>query len=193
MDRRSFLRTSIQASGAMTAAMAAPQVLAAPQSLILPNADLHSAADKSLHLYNIHTGETLKSTFYAEGQLIEDSLLEIDRFLRDHRSGDATLISRNLLQDIYQLQAQFQPKQAIEIISAYRSPKTNEYLQSLGRKVAKRSLHMQGKAIDIRIPGTQLKHVRKAALAMKSVGVGYYPRSGFVHLDVGRVRQWAGK
>jgi uncharacterized protein YcbK (DUF882 family) len=146
--------------------------------------------DKELHLYNIHTGEFVKTTFHNEGQYNQQGLDKLDHLLRDHRSGESTLISRTLLDDIHTLQQLFKPNQAIEIISGYRSPKTNEKLRAMGHGVAKRSLHMQGKAIDIRIPGINLKQVQKAALALRSGGVGYYPKSGFIHLDVGRVRQW---
>lgn len=178
MNRRIFLRSAAAITG----------------SSIVPTAfaNLTSATEveKELHLYNIHTGEFVKTTFQQAGQYDQQGLDQLDHLLRDHRSGESTLISRTLLDDIHTLQQLFKPNQAIEIISGYRSPKTNERLRAMGHGVAKRSLHMQGKAIDIRIPGINLRQVRKAALALKSGGVGYYPKSGFIHLDVGRVRQW---
>ena len=178
MNRRIFLRSAAAISG----------------SAIVPTAFAKRAPaleiDKELHLYNIHTGEFVKTTFEHAGQYDQQGLEQLDHLLRDHRSGESTLISRTLLDDIHTLQQLFKPNQAIEIISGYRSPKTNEKLREMGHGVAKRSLHMQGKAIDIRIPGINLRQVRKAALALKSGGVGYYPKSGFIHLDVGRVRQW---
>jgi uncharacterized protein YcbK (DUF882 family) len=178
MNRRIFLRSAAAITG----------------STIVPTAFAKRAPaleiDKELHLYNIHTGEFVKTTFEHAGQYDQQGLEQLDHLLRDHRSGESTLISRTLLDDIHTLQQLFKPNQAIEIISGYRSPKTNEKLRELGHGVAKRSLHMQGKAIDIRIPGINLRQVRKAALALKSGGVGYYPESGFIHLDVGRVRQW---
>jgi uncharacterized protein YcbK (DUF882 family) len=178
MNRRTFLATG----GALAASSIAPQAFALNSQL--------DATEKHLHLYNIHTGEFVKTTFWQDGIYIPEAMDQLDHLLRDHRSGEATLMSRTLLEDIHSLQTLFKPNQAIEIISGYRSPKTNEKLRAQGRKVAKRSLHMQGKAIDIRIPGVNLRQVRHAALAMKSGGVGYYPKSGFIHLDVGRVRQW---
>lgn len=178
MNRRIFLRSA----AALTGTAIAPAAFA--------NNPLASNIDKELHLYNIHTGEFVKTTFKQAGQYDQDSLDQLDNLLRDHRSGESTLISRTLLNDIYSLQEMFKPNQAIEIISGYRSPKTNEKLRAMGHGVAKRSLHMQGKAVDIRIPGINLRQVRKAALSLKSGGVGYYPKSGFIHLDVGRVRQW---
>ena len=177
MDRRTFL----VGSTSIAAATLAPSAFA---SAVQQN-------EKSLHLYNIHTGESIQTTFWQQGNFDQHALGQLDHLLRDHRSGESTLISRTLLEDIHTLQALFEPNQAIEIISGYRSPKTNAYLRSMGHGVAKRSLHMQGKAIDIRIPGASLNKVRRAALALKSGGVGYYPRSGFIHLDVGRVRQWS--
>ena len=178
MNRRIFLRSAAAVAGTAIAPAAF-----ATNSL---SADI----DKELHLYNIHTGEFVKTTFKQAGQYDQQGLDELDNLLRDHRSGESTLISRTLLDDVHTLQQMFKPNQAIEIISGYRSPKTNERLRAMGHNVAKRSLHMQGKAIDIRIPGASLRQVRKAALALKSGGVGYYPKSGFIHLDVGRVRQW---
>jgi uncharacterized protein YcbK (DUF882 family) len=178
MNRRIFLRSA--------AAIAGSSMVPAAYAKAAPAFNI----DKELHLYNIHTGEFVKTTFQQAGQYDQQGLDQLDHLLRDHRSGESTLISRTLLDDIHSLQEMFQPNQAIEIISGYRSPKTNEKLRAMGHGVAKRSLHMQGKAIDIRIPGVNLKQVRKAALALKSGGVGYYPKSGFIHLDVGRVRQW---
>lgn len=178
MNRRIFLRSA----AAITGSSIVPTVLAKRAPVL--------EVDKELHLYNIHTGEFVKTTFQQAGQYDQQGLDQLDHLLRDHRSGESTLISRTLLDDIYTLQQLFKPNQAIEIISGYRSPKTNEKLRAMGHGVAKRSLHMQGKAIDIRIPGINLRQVRQAALALKSGGVGYYPKSGFIHLDVGRVRQW---
>jgi uncharacterized protein YcbK (DUF882 family) len=178
MNRRIFLRSA----AAITGSAMAPTAFAK----LAPTIDV----EKELHLYNIHTGEFVKTTFQQAGHYDQQGLDQLDHLLRDHRSGESTLISRTLLDDIHTLQQLFKPNQAIEIISGYRSPKTNEKLRSMGHGVAKRSLHMQGKAIDIRIPGVNLRQVRKAALALKSGGVGYYPKSGFIHLDVGRVRQW---
>jgi uncharacterized protein YcbK (DUF882 family) len=178
MNRRIFLRSA----AAITGGVLAPSAFAN----VSPAIDI----EKELHLYNIHTGEFVKTTFQQAGQYDQQGLDQLDHLLRDHRSGESTLISRTLLDDIHTLQQLFKPNQAIEIISGYRSPKTNEKLRATGHGIAKRSLHMQGKAIDIRIPGVNLRQVRKAALALKSGGVGYYPKSGFIHLDVGRVRQW---
>lgn len=178
MNRRIFLRSA--------ATLAGSSVVPTAFAKLAPAIDV----EKELHLYNIHTGEFVKTTFQHAGHYDQQGLDQLDHLLRDHRSGESTLISRTLLDDIHTLQQLFKPNQAIEIISGYRSPKTNEKLRAMGHGVAKRSLHMQGKAIDIRIPGVNLRQVRKAALALKSGGVGYYPKSGFIHLDVGRVRQW---
>tara|TARA_B110000211_G_C13575553_1_gene333905 strand:+ start:134 stop:484 length:351 start_codon:yes stop_codon:yes gene_type:complete len=116
MNRRIFLRSA----AALTSAAIAPEAFA--------TRSLSSSSDKELHLYNIHTGEFVKTTFKQAGQYDQDSLAELDHLLRDHRSGESTLISRTLFNDIYALQQMFKPNQAIEIISGYRSPKTNEQL-----------------------------------------------------------------
>lgn len=184
MNRRIFLRNA--------AAIASTSIAPAAFANSAMGMDKASAIDfdKKLSLYNIHTGESVNTFFKQAGQFDDQGLAELDHLLRDHRSGESTLITRTLFEDIHTLQQMFKPSQAIEIISGYRSPKTNERLRAMGHNVAKRSLHMQGKAVDIRIPGASLKQVRQAALALKSGGVGYYPKSGFIHLDVGRVRQW---
>lgn len=148
------------------------------------------AAERSLNLYNIHTGESVNHIYWQEGQYIDDSLKQINILLRDFRSREVGDISRLLLDDLYQLQTIFQPKQPISIISGFRSVKTNAQLNKHSSGVAKKSLHMQGRAIDIRLPGIDIKQVQKAALAMRSGGVGIYSKSNFVHLDTGRVRRW---
>jgi uncharacterized protein YcbK (DUF882 family) len=121
---------------------------------------------------------------------LKESLREINHLLRDHRTGDTVQMDRELLDLLYSLQHKVESKKEFQVISGYRSPKTNAMLRSKSSGVAKKSLHMQGKAIDIRLPGTSLKNLRKAAVALKSGGVGYYPNSNFVHVDTGRVRYW---
>lgn len=180
MKRRDFLING----AAVTAAL--------PFSGFTQAAALPSEEPRSLNLYNIHTGEQVRTEFMTpDGHFIPEGVEALDHLLRDHRSGHSTLISRTLYEDLHTLQTLFRSSLPMEIISGYRSPQTNNYLRSLGKKVSQRSLHMQGKAIDIRIPGADMSKVCKAALALKSGGVGYYPKSRFIHLDVGRVRQWS--
>jgi uncharacterized protein YcbK (DUF882 family) len=147
-------------------------------------------SERRLTLRNLHTGEQARITYWAEGNYLNESLQEINQLLRDHRTGDIAQMDRELLDLLYRLQHRLENKNEFEVISGYRSPKTNAMLRSKSNGVAKKSLHMQGKAIDIRLPGTSLKQLRKAAVTLKSGGVGYYPNSNFIHVDTGRVRYW---
>lgn len=147
---------------------------------------------RTLSLANLHTGEKLACTYWTDGGYVAESLTDIDRLLRDHRTGEIHPIDPPLLDLLHHLNAKAGGRRAFEIISAYRSPKSNALLRTSGSGVAKKSLHMQGRAIDIRLPGCDLAVLRKAALALQGGGVGYYPASNFVHVDVGRVRQWRG-
>lgn len=150
------------------------------------------SGEKYLSLYSQRTGETLRTVYWAEGEYLEDELKRINHMLRDFRTDDIHPIDTALLDTLHAIQSKMElsPKQEFHIISAYRSPRTNAMLRERGRGVAKNSYHMRGQAIDINLPNRDLNHIRKAALALKSGGVGYYPRSGFVHVDVGPVRTW---
>jgi uncharacterized protein YcbK (DUF882 family) len=161
-------------------------------SLLVPSAYASIARnpERRLTLRNLHTGEEARITYWAEGSYVKESLQEINHLLRDHRTGDITQMDRELLDLLYSLQQKVENKNEFQVISGYRSPKTNAMLRSKSNGVAKKSLHMQGRAIDIRLPGTSLKNLRKAAIALKSGGVGYYPKSNFIHVDTGRVRYW---
>lgn len=176
LSRRSFL-TSI-AGAAIT--MTAPNVIASAAP----------ARDRELAFYNTHTGEKLSATFWSDGNYLDDGIDEINWILRDHRAGIANPIDPKLLDLLHQLQAKVEHQGEFHIISGYRSPATNDMLNKRSSGVAKRSYHMQGKAIDVRLPGFDSSKLRKAAISLKSGGVGYYSSSNFVHLDVGRVRYW---
>lgn len=159
----------------------------------LPNqsfASLHKSKEQSLSLLNLHTGESLSSTFFAEGIFQSNSLTELDFLLRDHRNGQVHSMDKQLIILLHELQQTFGDHKPIHVISAYRSPESNEKLRAKSSKVAKKSYHMQGKAIDIRIPGVPLGELHRASLSKKAGGVGIYSRSDFIHLDIGRVRQW---
>ncbi len=148
------------------------------------------ASERRLAFYNLHTGETVGATYWAGGEFVADSLAEIDRVLRDHRSGEVYPIDTGLLDLLNALAGNMEASKPFEVISGYRSPATNANLRNNTGGVARNSLHMQGKAIDIRLPGCDLAQLRKAALALRGGGVGYYPKSGFIHVDTGRVRRW---
>jgi uncharacterized protein YcbK (DUF882 family) len=176
LTRRGFL-TSV--AGAAVS-LAAPGVIASTAS----------AGDRELSFYNTHTGEKLCATFWSDGEYLDDAIEEIDWILRDHRADIASPIDPKLLDLLHQLQAKVDQQGEIHVISGYRSPATNDMLSKKSSGVAKRSYHMQGKAIDIRLPGFDSSKLHKAAVALKGGGVGYYSSSNFVHLDVGRVRYW---
>lgn len=176
LTRRGFL-TSI-AGAALT--LAAPRVIASAAPI----------RDRELSFYNTHTGEKLSATFWSDGEYLNDGIEEINWILRDHRAGSATSIDPKLLDLLHQLQAKVEHQGELHVISGYRSPATNEMLNKKSSGVAKRSYHMLGKAIDVRMPGFDTSQLHKAAISLKGGGVGYYARSNFVHLDVGRVRNW---
>ena len=146
--------------------------------------------DRKLGFYNLHTGEKLSATYWAEGQYQADELAAINQLLRDHRNGEVAHIDHRLLDQLYLLQHDLADNKHFEVISGYRSLSTNKKLQKATTGVAKKSLHMQGRAIDVRLTGVDLKHLRQAAIKLKAGGVGYYPESNFVHLDTGRHRFW---
>ena len=130
-------------------------------------------------------------TYAENGAHIPEALDEISHFLRDFRTGDVHPVDPGLLDVLHHLRERAGGRGTFEIISAYRSPRTNEMLRRTGGGgVAKRSLHMEGKAIDVRLTSVRTKRLREEALAMSAGGVGFYPDSDFVHVDTGRVRQW---
>jgi uncharacterized protein YcbK (DUF882 family) len=151
---------------------------------------LAAAGERKLKLRNLHTGEKIKATYWEDGKYISETMRDVAHLLRDHRTGDKHRIDAGLMDILYDLQLRIGNKKEFHVISGYRSPKTNRMLNSRSKGVAKKSLHMRGRAIDIRLPGTELRHLRKAALSMKAGGVGYYPQANFLHVDTGRFRTW---
>ena len=144
-----------------------------------------------LRLYHTHTGEHLDIVYRQGGAYIPAALAKLDQFLRDHRTGqihhfDPRLF--DLLSDVTQSVGRADAE--IHVICGYRTPASNEYLRTHTSGVAKASLHMQAEAIDIRLPGTRTSMFRDAALALHRGGVGFYPSSDFIHVDVGRIRHW---
>lgn len=176
LSRRGFL-TSL--AGAAIA-LAAPGVIAASVPM----------RDRELSFYNTHTDEKLSATFWSDGKYLEDGIEEISWLLRDHRANIANPMDPKLLDLLYQLQTKVEHRGEFHVISGYRSPATNAMLNKRSSGVAKRSYHMLGKAVDIRMPGFDTRQLHKAAISLKGGGVGYYSRSNFVHVDVGRVRYW---
>ena len=176
-QRRSFLKSSV----VLASAIGMPALAKAAQP---------APAERTLRLYNTHTGESLRSVFWAEGQFIPDALKDINKLLRDHRNDKVADMDPKLILLLNDVSDKFGDGQTLHIISGYRSPESNAKLAAASNGVAKHSMHMDGKAIDIRMPGKDLAQLHKAAMSMKAGGVGYYPDSQFVHMDTGRVRYW---
>ena len=144
-----------------------------------------------LKLYNTHTGERIDIVYRRSDQYISGALAELDYFLRDHRTNDVRHFDPRLYDILADLTASIgHPGGEIDIVCGYRTPSTNESLRAHTTGVAKNSLHIQAEAIDLRMPGIDTLKLRKAALALRRGGVGYYPHSDFIHVDTGRVRQW---
>ena len=177
VSRRDFIRLG------SVAAAAAPAILLGRTRAIHP-------AERRLAFYNLHTGEHLKTVYWANGHYVPGSLKEINWILRDYRRDKVKPIDLRLLDLLHALDRKLETRQPFHIICGYRSPATNEYLRRTTAGVAKHSMHIQGKAADVRIPGCPLVALQRAALALHDGGVGISPVSDFVHVDVGRVRHW---
>ena len=143
-------------------------------------------------LDNLHTGERFRAVYYANGSYLPDALAEATRVMRDWRTGDQHFIDPTLFDALHAIGGRLETRKPFQIISGYRSPKTNAMLNRRSNGVAEHSQHTIGKAIDLRIEGVELSNLRAAATAIGAGGVGYYPVSNFVHVDTGRVRQWRG-
>ena len=161
-------------------------------ALLLPVAGAFAAAPRrrTLSFVHTHTGERLATTYYENGEYRAGELERVNHLLRDFRTGDVHPIepaTLDILADLRELADRDEP---YEIISGYRSPRTNAELHRHSSGVAEHSLHLQGRAIDVRLPGFATAKLRELALGMGRGGVGYYRASDFVHLDNGRVRAW---
>jgi uncharacterized protein YcbK (DUF882 family) len=180
LPRRTFLSRCISAAvagvGAPLAARAAPATV--------PGA-------RSLAFDHTHTGEKLDIVYAIGDRYVPEALATLNRFLRDHYSGDVGVIDPQLFDLLHRVAREFGAAQSFQVISGYRCPVTNATLKATrGGGVATHSLHMDGKAVDLRLPGVPLSQLRDAALSLRGGGVGYYQREQFVHVDTGRVRHW---
>ncbi len=144
-----------------------------------------------LKFFHLHTGERLDIVYRQGSRYLTEALDRLDRYLRDHRTGDIHHYDPRVFDLLHDLTAELgKPNAEIDVVCGYRTPWSNEFLRTHSPGVAPHSLHMQALAIDIRVPGIRTADLRDAALALHRGGVGYYPVSGFVHVDVGRVRRW---
>lgn len=179
-ERSLTRRRVLQFGAALSVSLAA-----APRALFAAE-----APERSIAFHNLHTGESLKTTFWADGGYVPESLREIDWVLRDFRTGDVKGMDPTLFDLLHTLSGVLDTKEPFQVISGYRSPATNAMLHAHSDGVAARSLHTVGQAIDIRLPDRSLADLHNAALSLRAGGVGYYPKSDFVHVDTGRVRRW---
>ncbi|WP_284500364.1 DUF882 domain-containing protein [Microbulbifer litoralis] len=147
-------------------------------------------SSRTLKMRNLHTGERLNAAYWSNGDYSSSGLKQFNRLLRDHRQNESTRMDPKLLDLVHKLKEKLNYNGEIQIISGYRTAKTNAMLRSRSSGVAKRSYHTRGMAIDLRMPGVPLSKVRRAALDLRLGGVGYYPKSNFVHVDTGPVRRW---
>ena len=189
---------------ALSAAIAATLFTspATPASPASPGADLPDDAigstratatsrERHLRLYHTHTGERIDVVYRRGDAYDADGLRALESYLKDFRTGDARSFDPKLFDVLADLaEAAGKPEGEFHVISAYRSPKTNEMLRGRTTGVAKNSLHMEALALDVRLPGVETSKLRDAALALRRGGVGYYADSDFIHVDVGRVRRW---
>lgn len=147
---------------------------------------------RALEFLHLHTGERLEVEYFSAGDYVPDALDAVNQLLRDFRTGDVAEMDPSLLDVLHRLRQTTGSRQPFQIISAYRSPQTNEMLRGRNARsgVATTSLHMRGQAVDIRLGDVDLPTLRDAALSLQAGGVGYYAKSNFVHVDTGRVRNW---
>lgn len=151
---------------------------------------LAAAPARSLYFYNTHTGEYLKEVYWEDGSYVPQALGRINHILRDFRTGEVRQIDLRLLDLLYVIKSQLGTEKPFHVISGYRSPRTNQFLRKVSTGVAGKSLHIEGKAIDIYLPDVPLHVLRDTAINLRAGGVGYYPASNFVHIDTGRFRVW---
>ncbi|CAJ0991497.1 YcbK family protein [Pantoea sp. Nvir] len=166
---------------------------AALSMALLPNtakALLTISHPRSLTMSNLHTGETLRTEFFNGKHYDQNELTRLNYFFRDYRANLTKSIDPSLFDQIYLLQTLLETRKTIQLISGYRSLVTNNILHNRSSGVAKHSYHTKGRAMDFYIEGVKLSDIRKIALKMCAGGVGYYPRSNFVHIDTGPVRHW---
>jgi uncharacterized protein YcbK (DUF882 family) len=188
--RRAFLKSAIAGAAvvALPTALMAGEWMQGWSSLLGHRRT--DGAPRSLAFNNLHTGERLRTTYWESGDYIPEALSEINYFFRDFRANLVKPIDPRLLDLLCELHGRFDSSQPFDLISGYRSPATNAMLAARSEGVARHSMHVEGRAADINLPGVELKTLQVAALDLGQGGVGYYPSSDFVHVDTGRVRRW---
>lgn len=178
LNRRGFLKW---AAGGIGAVALAPELL---------NAAILN--ERYLFFYNPNTSETVRRVYWTPREgYVPESINEISLALRDHHNDQVKQFDNTVLDQLYAVQLQLGLGSPIHVISGYRSPSTNWMLCERSRRVARGSYHMQAMALDVRVPGGRVSDLHRAARSLGAGGVGYYPRSNFVHIDSGPVRYWS--
>jgi len=192
MNRRNLLKLggSFALNGLLVAGGTAALLQPAGAVPALQRAPAIARDVRLLSFVNTHTGERFADAYWEAGNYLPDAMAAINQVMRDHRSGEVHAIDPRLLDQLHRLKGEVSASAPFQIISGYRSPATNAALHENSSGVATRSLHMEGRAIDVRVAGVDLTRLRDAAIAMQSGGVGYYDASNFIHVDTGRVRRW---
>lgn len=182
----------MRASAFVAMGVAALQIFAASAQTV-PAPAANTAGERHIELFNTHTRETVYVVYKRGEDYLPDALAKLDHVLVDHRSGDVHPMDPRLFDQLVDLAAAAGVEPSYEIISGYRSPESNSKMAAKpGSGVSKNSLHMQGRAMDVRLKGVSVERLRDLALAAKRGGVGYYQRSRFVHIDTGSFRTWTG-
>lgn len=181
--------------GAAAAAAATPSILQAKTLAPIPlvASSVPALAEvRRVVLHNLHTGDRFDEVYWEKGAYVPDALAAAQHALRDWRNGEEHFMDPKLFDVLHAISQKLGTKAAFQVISGYRSPASNAAMHARSSGVAEHSQHMQGKASDIRLDGVELSNLHKAALSLKAGGVGLYPVSNFVHVDVARVRSWQG-
>ena len=178
-NRRQILKIGVQASLAMLCPL---PLTAATKSF--------DSVPRNLSFYNTHTKEALEVCYFKNGYYDHNALERIDFILRDHRTGDIHAIDTKLLDLLNAVASRVKRQKTFHIISGYRSPTTNAMLQRITSGVASKSLHLVGRAIDIRLPNYDTLTLRDICIDLQCGGVGFYSKSNFVHVDTGNIRNW---
>lgn len=177
LSRRGFLAGLVGVAAAV--ALAPDPVLAA------------AGGTRRLRLHNLNTGDKFDGAYWRDGSYVPDALHRINVVLRDHRANEVHRMDTGLFDILASLNLRLQVGNApFEVVSGYRAPRTNAVRRTQTRGVAKNSFHIQGMAMDIRVPGRDARGIYKTAVALKQGGVGFYRKSGFVHVDTGPIRTW---
>jgi len=184
LQRRAFLKLGLAGAGAVS--------VLGPEALARAATPAAVSEPRRLILHNLHTAEKLDAVYWENGRYVPDAVAAAEKVLRDYRNGAEHEMDLRLYDLLHDVRTKLGTNQPFQVISGYRSPKTNAMLHERSHQVASGSLHMKGMAMDVRVEGVALDHLHRAALSEKAGGVGFYPTSNFVHMDVGRVRQWSG-